>query len=172
VCLANVIPGAPLTRLTAGSIHRSPFLLLRRSGARVRSRAGPWCYSGRWSSRPTRCGTLVCCSENSAKLSDYVPRTWIGKGDAIEEVVCAALLACPIPASICCSENCAQVTNGCSVRSDKGVRQVLYTGGSEPKNRRRFDDGDQFQHVGVPYARASGRSGVACCKRKEPRAMA
>jgi hypothetical protein len=30
----------------------------------------------------------------------------------------------------------------------KGVRQVLYTGGSEPKNRSRFDDGDRFQHVG------------------------
>jgi hypothetical protein len=31
--------------------------------------------------------------------------------------------------------------------ADKGARQVLYAGGPKPKNRRRFDDGDPFQHV-------------------------
>jgi hypothetical protein len=31
--------------------------------------------------------------------------------------------------------------------TDKGVRQILYTSGPEPKDRRRFDNGDQFQHV-------------------------
>jgi hypothetical protein len=61
VCLANVIRGAPLTRLTADSIHRSPFLLLRWSWATMRSRTRPRSDSGRSS---------CCCSRR---------RSWGGR---------------------------------------------------------------------------------------------
>jgi hypothetical protein len=50
--------------------------------------------------------------------------------------------------------------------TDKRVRQVFYPGWPKPKNRRRFDHGDRFHHIGglaaevfaYPRATESSRS--------------
>ena len=109
--------------------HRSriSLLSLRRRGARVRSRAWPWCSSrcrsNRW--RPGRCPrrsrgcrgcyswrrswrrTLSSRSENSAKTSYRRSGVCFSKGNVIEVLVRAAFLARPSRAAICRSNGCA-----------------------------------------------------------------
>jgi hypothetical protein len=121
--------------------HRSriSLLSLRRRGARVRSRAWPWCYPGRstgcWSTRwrPGRCPrrsrgcrgcyswrrswrrTLGSRSENRTKAAYCGSAICPSKGNVIEILVGAAFLERPSLTAICGTYGCAKLSDSCSI---------------------------------------------------------
>ena len=59
--------------------------------------------------------TLSGCSENRAKAAYCGSGVCLSKGNVIKVLVCAAFLASPGLSSICRSNDCAQLSNCCSV---------------------------------------------------------
>ena len=77
-------------------------------------RRGRWCCSGR--RRGTGRRALTCRSKDSAVCANGRSRVGLRKRHTVEVLVCAAFLASPGLSTVCCSQDCAELSNCCSIR--------------------------------------------------------